>query len=147
MEPLTIGYLGFAAFVALILLRAPIAYAMAIVGTLGLLTVYDFAAIFKFVPFEMFSQTSSFTLASLPLFLLIAVQELFVSASATPFPATSPASIVFFAVVAMLFFSIAVHCVRHRHMFIEMTNLRELLEPRVDPGRGAKAVGRVAFDS
>jgi hypothetical protein len=46
----------------------------------------------------------------------------------------------------MLFFSIAVHCVRHRHIFIEMTNLRELLEPRVDPGR-AKAVGRVAFDS
>jgi C4-dicarboxylate transporter DctM subunit len=71
LEPLTIGCLGFAAFVALIFLRAPIAYAMAIVGTLGLLTVYDFAAIFKFVPFEMFSQTSSFTLASLPLFLLM----------------------------------------------------------------------------
>jgi C4-dicarboxylate transporter, DctM subunit len=71
MEPLTIGYLGFAAFVALIFLRAPIAYAMAIVGTLGLFSVYDFAAVFQFVPFEMFSQTSSFTLASLPLFLLM----------------------------------------------------------------------------
>jgi tripartite ATP-independent transporter DctM subunit len=71
MEPLTIGYLGFAAFVALIFLRTPIAYAMAIVGTLGLLSVYDLAAVFKFVPFEMFSQTSSFTLASLPLFLLM----------------------------------------------------------------------------
>ena len=71
MEPLTIGYLGFAAFVALIFLRAPIAYAMAIVGTLGLFSVYDFRAVFKFVPFEMFSQTSSFTLASLPLFLLM----------------------------------------------------------------------------
>jgi len=27
-----------------------------------------------------------------------------------------------------------------------MTNLRELLEPRIDPAR-ARAVGRVAFDS
>jgi len=71
LEPLTIGYLGFAAFVALIFLRTPIAYAMAIVGALGLLSVYDVAAVFKFVPFEMFSQTSSFTLASLPLFLLM----------------------------------------------------------------------------
>ena len=71
MEPLTIGCIGFAAFVALIFLRVPIAYAMAIVGTLGLLSVYDVGAVFKFVPFEMFSQTSSFTLASLPLFLLM----------------------------------------------------------------------------
>jgi C4-dicarboxylate transporter, DctM subunit len=71
MEPLTIGIIGCAAFAALIFLRTPIAYAMAIVGTLGLFAVYDFAAVFKFVPFEMFSQTSSFTLASLPLFLLM----------------------------------------------------------------------------
>jgi tripartite ATP-independent transporter DctM subunit len=68
---LTVGYLGFAAFIALIFLRAPIAYAMAIVGTVGLLCVYDFATVFRFVPFEMFSHTSSFTLASLPLFLLM----------------------------------------------------------------------------
>jgi C4-dicarboxylate transporter DctM subunit len=71
MEPLTIGYLGCVAFVALIGLRVPIAYAMAIVGTLGLFAVYDAAAVFKFVPFEMFSHTSSFTLAALPLFLLM----------------------------------------------------------------------------
>ena len=71
LEPLTIGYVGCAAFAALIFLRTPIAYAMAIVGALGLLCVYDVSAVFKFVPFEMFSQTSSFTLASLPLFLLM----------------------------------------------------------------------------
>ena len=71
MDPLTIGYLGCVAFVALIFLRVPIAYAMAIVGTFGLFAVYDAAAVFKFVPFEMFSQTSSFTLAALPLFLLM----------------------------------------------------------------------------
>lgn len=71
MEPLTIGYVGFAAFVALICLRAPVAYAMAIVGTLGLFSVYDATAVFKFVPTEMFTHTSSFTLAALPLFLLM----------------------------------------------------------------------------
>lgn len=71
MEPLTIGYLGCAAFVALICLRAPVAYAMAIVGTLGLFSIYDATAVFKFVPTEMFTHTSSFTLAALPLFLLM----------------------------------------------------------------------------
>ena len=71
MDSLTIGYLGCVAFVALIFLRVPIAYAMAIVGTLGLFAVYDATAVFKFVPFEMFSHTSSFTLAALPLFLLM----------------------------------------------------------------------------
>lgn len=71
MEPLTIGYLGCAALVALICLRSPVAYAMAIVGTLGLFSVYDATAVFKFVPTEMFTHTSSFTLAALPLFLLM----------------------------------------------------------------------------
>ncbi len=71
MEPLAIGYVGCAAFVALICLRAPVAYAMAIVGTLGLFSVYDAAAVYKFVPTEMFTHTSSFTLAALPLFLLM----------------------------------------------------------------------------
>jgi len=71
MEPLTIGYLGCAAFVALIVLRVPIAYAMAIVGTVGLYFVYDAAAIRRFIPLEVYSHTSSFTLAALPLFLLM----------------------------------------------------------------------------
>jgi hypothetical protein len=37
--------------------------------------------------------------------------------------------------------------VRHRHLFLEMTNLRELLDSRVDlNGRSSRPV-RVAFDS
>jgi C4-dicarboxylate transporter, DctM subunit len=71
MEPLSIGYIGCATFVALIFLRVPIAYGMAIVGTVGLLFVYDFATVFKFVPVEIYSHTSSFTLSALPLFLLM----------------------------------------------------------------------------
>lgn len=87
----------------------------------------------------------------LPLFAVIAAQEIFASASAPPLPATTPASVVFFAVVAVLFLAIAVHCVRHRHLFLEMTNLRELLEGRFDPtGRHTPRpirLGGAAFDS
>src|SRR5512147_2728716 len=71
MDPISLGYIGCAVFVALIFLRVPIAYGMAIVGTIGLFFVYDFATVFKFVPVEIYSHTSSFTLAALPLFLLM----------------------------------------------------------------------------
>jgi hypothetical protein len=77
-----------------------------------------------------------------PLFCLILVQELFVSTPLQPLPPATPASLVFFAVVALLFFLLAVHCIRHRHMFLEMTNLRELLDSRAHRG-----LGNVAFDA
>jgi hypothetical protein len=85
----------------------------------------------------------------LPLFALIMMQELFVSSSSAPLPASSPASLVFFAVMSILFFSIAVHCIRHRHLFLEMTNLRELLDGRIDPAARAarRTIGGVAFDA
>ncbi len=76
-----------------------------------------------------------------PLFCLILVQELFVSTPLRPLPPATPASLVFFAVVTLLFFAIAVHCIRHRHMFLETTNLRELLDARAHRG-----IGGVAFD-
>ena len=77
-----------------------------------------------------------------PLFCLILIQELFVSTPLQPLPPPTPASLVFFAVVALLFFAIAVHCIRHRHIFLEMTNLRELLDSRAHRG-----IGGVAFDA
>lgn len=82
----------------------------------------------------------------LPLFVLLLAQEMFVKASPAPLPASTPATQVWFAVLALLFLSIAVHCIRHRHLFLEMTNLRELLDPRVDP-TGRHRIGGVAFDS
>jgi hypothetical protein len=84
----------------------------------------------------------------LPLFVLIVAQEMFLRVSTAPLPAASPASLVFFAVLALLFVSIAIHSIRHRHLFLEMTNLRELLDSRVDPApRHGRAIGGVAFDS
>ena len=61
-------------------------------------------------------------------------------------PSVTPASLTFFAATALLFFAIGVHCIRHRHMFLEMTNLRELLESRLDHGK-ERVIGRVAYDS
>lgn len=95
-------------------------------------------------------QASRFLSASvffpLPLYLLILMQELFVTGSRAALPSVTPASLVFFAATALLFFSISVHCIRHRHMFLEMTNLRELLESRLDSGK-ERVIGRVAYDS
>ena len=114
---------------------------------LGYFVALSFLALRPYFRIQASRFLSALVFFPLPLFLLIVMQELFVTASAAPLPASTPASIVFIAVVAMLFFSIAVHCVRHRHMFIEMTNLRELLEPRIDPARGGRPIGGVAFDS
>jgi len=119
---------------------------LAAVMMLGYFVALSFLALRPYFRIQASRFLSALVFFPLPLFMLIVFQELFVTASAAPLPADTPASIVFFGVVAMLFFSIGVHCVRHRHMFIEMTNLRELLEPRIDPAR-ARAVGRVAFDS
>jgi hypothetical protein len=51
--------------------------------------------------------------------------------------------------MSILFFAISVHCIRHRHLFLEMTNLRELLDGRFDPSARAsrRPIGGVAFDS
>lgn len=61
---------------------------------------------------------SVIVLLPLPLYLVVLADERFAR--------------VFFSSVALIFFSIAVHCIRHRHLFLEMTNLRELLDPRGD---------------
>lgn len=89
---------------------------------------------------------SALVFLPLPLFVLLLAQEMFVKASPAPMPASTPATQVWFAVLAILFLSIAVHCIRHRHLFLEMTNLRELLDPRVDP-TGRHRIGGLSFDS
>src|SRR5438105_655302 len=119
----------------------------AAVLVLGYFVALSFLALRPYFRIQASRFLAALVFFPLPLFLLVVLQQLFVTTSIAPLPATTPASIVFFAVVAMLFFSIAVHCVRHRHRFIEMTNLRELLEPRVDPARGGRPIGGVAFDS
>jgi hypothetical protein len=92
---------------------------------------------------------SALVFLPLPIFALVITQELFVHASTAPLPASSPASLGYFSILSILFFSISVHCIRHRHLFLEMTNLRELLDGRFDPSArtSRRPIGGVAFDS
>jgi len=90
---------------------------------------------------------SATVVVPLPLFALLLAQEMFVAPAPAPLPASSPASEVFLAVLSVLFLAIALHCIRHRHLFLEMTNLRELLDSRADPTHHGRPIGGVAFDS
>ena len=71
MDPINIGLIGSAIFVFITFLRVPIAYGMFIVGLGGLMFVYPTDTAFQFLPTGLFSYTSNFTLAALPLFILM----------------------------------------------------------------------------
>ena len=112
---------------------------------LGCFVSLAFLALRPYFSVQASRVLSALVFLPFPLYCLILAQELFVSTRLSPLPSVSPASNVFFGVVAILFFAVAMHCVRHRHMFIETTNLRELLDTRVD--RTSRPIGGVAFDS
>jgi hypothetical protein len=130
-----------------------------IAGQLGEIHFAAFMALGFFVSLSILSLRPYFSIQAsrflsalvffpLPLFVLIVAQEMFLRTSTAPLPAASPASRTFFGVLAVLFVSVAVHSIRHRHLFLEMTNLRELLDSRVDPAsRPKRSIGGVAFDS
>jgi len=131
--------------------RAPLADAVvqlhfAAVMMLGYFVSMSFLALRPYFRIQASRFLSATVFFPLPLYLLILAQEMFVTGSAAALPAVTPASVVFFAAAALLFFAISIHCIRHRHMFLEMTNLRELLESRLDQGK-ERVVGRVAYDS
>lgn len=82
----------------------------------------------------------------LPAFVLYVAQQLASGVShASQFFAAA-----YFGSVALLLIAIPVHCWRHRYLFLEATNLRELLHPRVGPpaqGKSFRLRNDVAFDS
>lgn len=118
------------------------------VMTFAYFAAFTFLALRPYFRVQASRVLSALVMFPMPLFGLILLQELFVSTPSGPLPAASPASAVLFGVVGVLFFSIAVHCIRHRHMFLELTSLRELLDPRIDPANAPpRPIGGVAFDS
>jgi hypothetical protein len=113
----------------------------------GWFVAFAFLALRPYFRVQASRFLSALVLFPLPLFGLMLAQEILVSEPSRALPSASPASAVLFGVVALLFFAIAVHCIRHRHMFIELTSLRELLDPRIDPAHPGRTIGGVAFDS
>ncbi|MGH9457027.1 MAG: hypothetical protein ACRD2J_05230 [Thermoanaerobaculia bacterium] len=77
-------------------------------------------------------------------FLILAHRVTFAPEQSTGIAVTTALLLVLFAV---LFAAVAVHGLRHRHLFIEMTNLRELTDPRVDPNLPPRNRGRLPFGS
>src|SRR3954452_13365661 len=108
----------------------------AAVMMLGCFVSLAFLALRPYFSVQASRVLSALVFFPFPLYCLILVQELFVSAPLQPLPPATPASLVYFGVVALLFFAMAVHCIRHRHMFLEMTSLRELLDSRAHHGIG-----------
>jgi C4-dicarboxylate transporter, DctM subunit len=71
MDLLYVGIIGIILFLGLIAIRMPVAYAMAMVGTAGLTYIRGWESVFNYIPGLAFNHTSSFTLAALPLFILM----------------------------------------------------------------------------
>lgn len=84
----------------------------------------------------------------LPVFFLTLIFRYAVPDSMVPASAFSTA--VLLALFAFLFVAVAVHGLRHRHLFIELTNLRELLDARSElearPPRDFPFGGGVAYE-
>jgi len=115
------------------------------VGCFLSITLFVFRTYFKVHSSRMLTVLS---IISAPLFALIVAFEYGgVSVSYIDF---SP---LFLATISMTFAAIAFHSLRHRHLFLEITNLRELLDARIDPlsrprtTRPMQLGNDVAFDS
>jgi len=118
----------------------------AAVMMLGYFLSMSFLALRPYFRIQASRFLSALVFFPLPLFVLILAQEMLVTGTRAPLPNVTPASLVYFGAVALLFFAIALHCIRHRHMFLEMTNLRELLESRVEQTNRERRIGGVAFE-
>ncbi len=71
MDPIYVGLIGILIFLGLLAMRVPVAFAMALVGTAGLTYIHGFQTVFTYLPQQMYSHTSSFSFAALPLFILM----------------------------------------------------------------------------
>jgi tripartite ATP-independent transporter DctM subunit len=71
MENYQLGLLGFVALLILIALRIPIAFALAVVGTGGLLLLIGERATFALLAAQLYSSVANHTLTAVPLFLLM----------------------------------------------------------------------------
>ncbi len=69
MNPITIGLVGIIFFFILIILKMPIAYAMAIVGFVGFSYLTTTSAAFALVSSDLFSTFSNYSLSVIPMFI------------------------------------------------------------------------------
>jgi len=71
MDPFWLGIVGTGAVLVLITLRVPIAFALAGIGTLGLIIIYGLEPASIYIPRQLYSYIGKFTFTAVPLFLLM----------------------------------------------------------------------------
>jgi C4-dicarboxylate transporter, DctM subunit len=71
MDPIVVGIIGVVALLVLIIIRVPIAYALAGIGLLGSLYLMGMTRVLAYYPHIIYSNTSKFTFTAIPLFLLM----------------------------------------------------------------------------
>jgi len=71
MDPFWIGIFGAILVLILIVLRFPIAIALAGIGTLGTISIFGVETALSYIPHELYSHISKFTFTAVPLFLLM----------------------------------------------------------------------------
>src|SRR5699024_7495647 len=73
MDPIAIIAVVAAALLVLLVMETPVAYALAIVGTLGLIMLHSFGYAHSVLGSAPFVQTFTFTLTVIPTFILIGI--------------------------------------------------------------------------
>ncbi|HXI11993.1 MAG TPA: hypothetical protein VNM92_05035 [Thermoanaerobaculia bacterium] len=110
-------------------------------GALLSVTLLVFRPYFKVQASRLLPALVSFPM---PLFIWGALENLSRGGSVT-LRADSAPLLLFLMVLASIFLAVALHSFRHRHLFIEVTNLRELLDSPMDPGAAGQSGHAVGF--
>lgn len=71
MDPFWVGIAGLVILLSLILLRVPLSYALAGIGTLGLIAIFNLDQTLGYLPQQLYTHLSKFTFTAVPLFLLM----------------------------------------------------------------------------
>ncbi|MGA7615052.1 MAG: hypothetical protein WBX15_07715 [Thermoanaerobaculia bacterium] len=95
---------------------------------------------------------TSISLLPASFFVLALAQEIALPQSVGVFGLRSWSAALFLVSISLFLLSIAVHCTFHRHMYVEVTNLRLLLESRFDASSGKRdrfsfGNGGIAYNS
>jgi C4-dicarboxylate transporter DctM subunit len=71
MDPIILGYIGIGVLLVAIAIRVPVAFAMILVGLIGMLFLIPTRSAIKFLAIDMYNQLGNFTFSCIPMFVLM----------------------------------------------------------------------------
>ena len=90
MDPITLGYLGMAALLLLVLLGVPVAYASAATGIAGIMTLRGPTVAEGLAGIIPFTNSAQYSLSVLPLFVAIGFLAMHAGITTAAYEATEP---------------------------------------------------------